>query len=88
MLGLGVCAGASAKEMRLVDLFVGRASGAPDYGTRAGAGATFPGPVLPVGMVQFSRDTSPGADNFAGGYSYSDWLIHAPARPKRRIASQ
>ena len=56
----------------LVDPFVGTQSGAHDYGTGGGAGNTFPGAVVPFGMVQFSPDTSPGRDNFAGGYSYGD----------------
>ncbi len=60
---------------RWVDPFVGTSSGAPDFGTGGGAGATFPGAVLPSGMVQFSPDTLPGSDNFAGGYSYRDHLL-------------
>ncbi len=61
--------------LRSVDPFVGTSSGAPDFGTGGGAGGTFPGAVLPFGMVQFSPDTAPGADNFAGGYSYRDRLL-------------
>jgi predicted alpha-1,2-mannosidase len=57
---------------RLVDPFVGTQSGAEDFGTGGGAGNTFPGAVVPFGMVQFSPDTWPGRDNFAGGYSYRD----------------
>ncbi len=60
---------------RWVDPFVGTSSGAPDFGTGGGAGATFPGAALPSGMVQFSPDTLPGSDNFAGGYSYRDHLL-------------
>src|SRR3954463_6958455 len=59
----------------LVDPFVGTASGAKDFGTGGGAGNTFPGAVVPFGMVQFSPDTWPGRDNFAGGYSYGDRRI-------------
>ncbi len=69
-------AAASANDaVRWVDPFMGTSSGAPDFGTGGGAGATFPGAVLPFGMVQFSPDTAPGADNFAGGYSYRDHVI-------------
>ena len=75
-LTLSVGARAGADVLRSVDPFVGTESGAPDYGTGGGAGATFPGAVLPAGMVQFSPDTSPGEDNFAGGYSYRDRVIH------------
>src|SRR3954454_13616796 len=59
----------------LVDPFVGTTSGAPNFGTGGGAGNTFPGAVVPFGMVQFSPDTSPSEDNFAGGYSYGDRRI-------------
>jgi len=69
-------AGAAAREdsdpARFVDPFVGTARGAPGFATGGGAGATFPGAVVPFGMVQLSPDTSPGTDNFAGGYSYRD----------------
>src|SRR5947199_10164591 len=58
-----------------VNPYVGTASGAQDFGTGGGAGNTFPGAVVPFGMVQFSPDTSPGLDNFAGGYSYGDRRI-------------
>ena len=56
----------------LVNPFVGTASGVPDFGTGGGIGATFPGAVVPFGMVQFSPDTAPSRGNFAGGYSYED----------------
>src|SRR5947199_6775675 len=59
----------------LVNPFVGTQSGAEDFGTGGGAGNTFPGAVVPFGMVQFSPDTWPGRDNFAGGYSYGDRRI-------------
>lgn len=55
--------------------FVGTESGAHNFGTGGGAGNTFPGAVVPFGMVQFSPDTWPGRDNFAGGYSYGDHRI-------------
>ncbi|MEA2274812.1 MAG: hypothetical protein QOI98_3520, partial [Solirubrobacteraceae bacterium] len=55
-----------------VDVFAGTDAGAPDFGTGGGAGNTFPGAVLPFGMVQFSPDTLPGERAFGGGYTYSD----------------
>jgi predicted alpha-1,2-mannosidase len=63
---------ASADPTAEVDPFVGTAVGSPDFGTGGGAGATFPGAVVPFGMVQFGPDTLPGTSNFAGGYSYGD----------------
>src|SRR3954452_18897506 len=73
MLLLAFTAPAVAQDFTpLVDPFVGTASGARDFGTGGGAGNTFPGAVVPFGMVQFSPDTSPGRVNFAGGYSYAD----------------
>jgi predicted alpha-1,2-mannosidase len=60
---------------RFVNPFVGTQSGAEDFGTGGGAGNTFPGAVVPFGMVQFSPDTWPGRDNFAGGYSYGERRI-------------
>jgi predicted alpha-1,2-mannosidase len=58
-----------------VNPFVGTQSGAADFGTGGGAGNTYPGAVLPFGMLQFSPDTSPSLDNFSGGYTYSDTQI-------------
>src|SRR3954453_20024827 len=76
MLLLAFAAPAAAEDFtQLVDPFVGTASGARDFGTGGGAGNTFPGAVVPFGMVQFSPDTWPGRDNFAGGYSYGDTRI-------------
>jgi predicted alpha-1,2-mannosidase len=60
---------------RLVDLFTGTAAGGADFGTGGGAGNTFPGAVMPFGMVQWSPDTSPGRTNSPGGYSYEDTEI-------------
>jgi predicted alpha-1,2-mannosidase len=68
-------AAASEDFTPFVDPFVGSASGAPNFGTGGGAGNTFPGAVVPFGMVQFGPDTSPSEDNFAGGYSYRDRRI-------------
>jgi len=55
-----------------VDTRIGTAEGAADFGTGGGAGATYPGPVAPFGMVQLSPDTFPSTENPAGGYSYAD----------------
>src|SRR3954453_17675496 len=75
-LTLLIAAPAAAQDFTpLVDPFAGTAAGARDFGTGGGAGNTFPGAVVPFGMVQFSPDTSPGRVNFAGGYSYSDTRI-------------
>jgi putative alpha-1,2-mannosidase len=60
---------AAPDPTRHVDPFVGTRSGAQDFGTVGGAGNTFPGAVVPFGMAQFSPDTVPSSDNFAGGYS-------------------
>jgi predicted alpha-1,2-mannosidase len=65
----------SSGPQRFVSPFVGTQSGAEDFGTGGGAGNTFPGAVVPFGMVQFSPDTWPGRDNFAGGYSYGEKRI-------------
>ncbi len=75
VLALAGAAPAAADSLRLVDPFVGTQSGAPDFGTGGGAGDTFPGAVLPSGMVQFSPDTFPSTDDYAGGYSYVDHLL-------------
>ncbi len=58
-----------------VDTRIGTAEGAADFGTGGGAGATYPGPVAPFGMVQLSPDTFPSTENPAGGYSYADHQI-------------
>src|SRR3954451_21490304 len=72
-----VAPGASAAEQpaAYVNPFNGTASGAPDFGTGGGAGNTFPGPVLPFGMIQWGPDTSPSSANVGGGYSYGDSKI-------------
>jgi predicted alpha-1,2-mannosidase len=41
---------------------------------KLGEGKTFPGPVVPFGMVQLGPDTTTGGDN-ASGYSYEHTLI-------------
>src|SRR5437899_9650698 len=58
-----------------VNPFNGTQPGAPDFGTGGGAGNTFPGPVLPFGMIQWGPDTSPSSANVGGGYAYDDSRI-------------
>src|SRR5437660_4228383 len=58
-----------------VNPFNGTQPGAPDFGTGGGAGNTFPGPVVPFGMVQWGPDTSPSSNNVGGGYAYDDSRI-------------
>ncbi|HEV3229223.1 MAG TPA: GH92 family glycosyl hydrolase [Solirubrobacteraceae bacterium] len=58
-----------------VNPFIGTAAGAQNYGTGGGAANTFPGPVLPGGMIQLGPDTRPSTDNVGGGYAYSDGQI-------------
>jgi predicted alpha-1,2-mannosidase len=65
----------SKDNAALVNPFVGSQSGAADFGTGGGAGNTFPGAVMPFGMLQFSPDTTPSLDNVSGGYSYVDTKI-------------
>src|SRR5437763_1529431 len=55
-----------------VNPFNGTKPGAPDFGTGGGAGNTFPGPVVPFGMIQWGPDTSPSSSNVGGGYAYDD----------------
>ena len=54
---------------RHVNPFSGTQPGGPDFGTGGGGGNTFPGAVVPFGMVQWSPDT---VANQPGGYYYSD----------------
>src|SRR2546429_9831838 len=58
-----------------VNPFNGTRAGAPNFGTGGGAGNTFPGPVVPFGMIQWGPDTSPSSDNAGGGYTYDDSRI-------------
>jgi len=58
-----------------VNPFSGTDSGATDYGTGGGGADTFPGAVLPFGMVQWSPDTTPSLQNHPGGYTYRDTTI-------------
>ena len=59
----------------LVSPFNGTQPGAPDFGTGGGAGNTFPGPVLPFGMMQWGPDTATTTQNAGGGYAYNDTKI-------------
>ncbi|WP_442875858.1 GH92 family glycosyl hydrolase [Amycolatopsis sp. NBC_01488] len=52
-----------------VNPFVGTRPGGADHGTGGGAGNTFPGAVVPFGMVQWSPDT---VKSQPGGYFYDD----------------
>src|SRR5437899_12809410 len=58
-----------------VNPFNGTQPGAPNFGTGGGAGNTFPGPVVPFGMIQWGPDTSPSSNNVGGGYAYDDSKI-------------
>ncbi len=66
---------AGQNPVDLVNPLAGTISGQRDYGTGGGAGNTFPGAVVPFGMVQPSPETVPSIDNFAAGYSYRDRLL-------------
>ena len=67
------CATPAAADLAgYVNPFNGTAEGAKDFGTGGGAGNTFPGPVMPFGMMQLSPDTAPGTSNAGGGYAYGD----------------
>jgi predicted alpha-1,2-mannosidase len=68
-------AGAAPDFASYVKPFNGTKAGAPDFGTGGGAANTFPGPVLPLGMIQWSPDTSPSTANVGGGYAYDDTTI-------------
>ena len=74
MLTVPATASAAAKRdyAGYVNPFVGTLQSAPDFGTGGGAGNTFPGAVVPFGMLQWSPDTFPSVENFAGGYSWND----------------
>lgn len=59
----------------LVNVFAGTKAAAPDYGTGGGAGNTYPGAVVPFGMLQWSPDTVPGKVNAPGGYAWDDTVL-------------
>ncbi len=75
VLVLAVATTAPADVADQVDVFAGTAARAADFGTGGGAGNTFPGAVLPFGMLAWSPDTFPGRINFAGGYSWDESRI-------------
>jgi len=60
---------AQADLAKWVNPFVGTRPGGADHGTGGGAGNTFPGAVVPFGMVQWSPDTVKAQH---GGYYYDD----------------
>lgn len=62
----------AARLTPLVNPFTGTEAGGGDFGTGGGAGNTFPGAVVPFGMVAWSPDTVPGKVNSPGGYSWVD----------------
>jgi predicted alpha-1,2-mannosidase len=68
-------AGGTRNLGRFVNPFVGTDAGTADVGTGGGAGNTFPGVVLPFGMLQWSPDTYPSRINSPGGYTYGDTQI-------------
>jgi predicted alpha-1,2-mannosidase len=73
LLAACICAAPAAADLAAyVNPFNGTAEGAKDFGTGGGAGNTFPGAVMPFGMMQLSPDTSPGTRNAGGGYAYGD----------------
>ena len=76
LAGTAASGEAGARDLaRYVNPFNGTQPGAPDFGTGGGAGNTFPGPVVPFGMIQWGPDTSPASANAGGGYAYGDQKI-------------
>lgn len=67
--------GSTRDLARYVNPLIGTAAGAKDQGTGGGAANTFPGPVLPGGMIRLGPDTRPATDNIGGGYAYGDSQI-------------
>lgn len=64
---------ASAQDLATwVNPFVGTRPGGEDQGTGGGAGNTFPGAVVPFGMVQWSPDT---VEEQHGGYFYDSTAL-------------
>jgi predicted alpha-1,2-mannosidase len=61
-----------AEPASYVDPFIGTGAGAPGYEMNNAAGDTFPGAVVPFGMVQFS----PIETRAAGGYRYDQRTIY------------
>src|SRR5947209_5917184 len=81
VLAFGLPAAARAAARPANDLsssvnpFIGTGVGAADTGAGGGAGNTFPGPVLPGGMIRLGPDTLPSSLNISGGYAYGDRQI-------------
>lgn len=73
--GLGADDAGVMDRAALVNVFRGTQEGAPDQGTGGGAGNTFPGPVVPFGMIKLGPDTLPADRNFGGGYAFDDKRI-------------
>ena len=71
----GTSYAASDDLTQYVNPFIGTAAGASNFGTGGGAANTFPGPVMPHGMIELGPDTRPATDNIGGGYSYGDSMI-------------
>lgn len=69
MPGIHASAAPDQDLAKWVNPFVGTRPGGPDLGTGGGAGNTFPGAVVPFGMVQWSPDT---VRRQPGGYFYDD----------------
>lgn len=82
-LFLGACGGGdnsqnnvATKPARFVNPFAGTGAMKSQYSGVGGvAGHTFPGAVLPFGMIQWSPDTLPDKTNLPGGYDYADSKI-------------
>src|SRR5258708_19708734 len=55
-----------------VNPFIGTAPGGSSFGFSGDSGDTFPGATYPMGMVQWSPDTT---SNLPGGYYYPDSTI-------------
>lgn len=69
MPGITASAAPDGDLAKWVNPFVGTRPGGADHGTGGGAGNTFPGAVVPFGMVQWSPDTVKPQH---GGYFYDD----------------
>ncbi|GAA3156251.1 GH92 family glycosyl hydrolase [Nonomuraea roseoviolacea] len=61
--------GSVISPAELVNVFHGTKEAALDFGHGGGGGMTFPGAVLPFGMMQWSPDT---VESAGGGYRYED----------------
>lgn len=73
--GLTLITGPEKKEpVAYVNPFIGATTNVDDAGIYHGLGKTFPGAVVPFGMVQVSPNTITGGDN-GSGYSYEHQTI-------------